>query len=45
VVGERRGRRIVYSLHDSHVADLLDDAAYHLEHLPLGQREPVGRAS
>jgi DNA-binding transcriptional ArsR family regulator len=45
VVGERRGRRIVYSLHDSHVADLLDDAAYHLEHLRLGQREPVGRAS
>lgn len=45
VVGERRGRQIVYALHDSHVADLLDDAAYHLEHLRLGLREPVERAS
>src|SRR2546423_10126967 len=32
VVGEGHGRQIVYALHDSHVADLLDDAAYHLEH-------------
>ena len=24
VIGERRGRSIVYALHDSHVADLLD---------------------
>ena len=45
VVGERRGRQIVYALHDSHVADLLDDAAYHLEHLRLGHRERVERAS
>jgi DNA-binding transcriptional ArsR family regulator len=45
VVGERRGRQIVYALHDSHVSDLLDDAAYHLEHLRLGYREQVGRAS
>ena len=45
VVGERRGRQVVYALHDSHVADLLDDAAYHLEHLRLGYREQVGRAS
>jgi ArsR family transcriptional regulator, nickel/cobalt-responsive transcriptional repressor len=45
VRGERRGRQIVYALHDSHVADLLDDAAYHLEHLRLGHRERVARAS
>ena len=45
VVGERHGRQIVYALHDSHVADLLDDAAYHLEHLRLGHRERVERAS
>ena len=45
VVGERRGRQVVYALHDSHVADLLDDAAYHLEHLRLGHRGRVERAS
>ena len=44
-VGERRGRQIVCAVHDSHVADLLDDAAYHLEHLRLGHRERVARAS
>jgi ArsR family transcriptional regulator, nickel/cobalt-responsive transcriptional repressor len=43
VVGERQGRQIVYALYDSHVADLLDDAAYHLEHLRLRHRER-GRA-
>src|SRR5919198_324717 len=26
VIGERRGRSIVYALHDSHVANLLDQA-------------------
>jgi DNA-binding transcriptional ArsR family regulator len=36
VVGERQGRRVVYALHDSHVAVLLDEAAYHLEHVRLG---------
>lgn len=30
-VCSRHGRRIVYALHDSHVADLLDQAAFHLE--------------
>jgi hypothetical protein len=35
VIGERRGRSIVYALHDSHVADLLDQAVYHIEHLRL----------
>ena len=36
VVGERIGRSDVYALHDSHVADLLDQAVFHVEHLRLG---------
>ncbi len=39
VTGTRQGRRIVYSLYDSHVAMLLDEAVYHIEHLRLGLRE------
>ncbi|WP_158882253.1 ArsR/SmtB family transcription factor [Amycolatopsis anabasis] len=39
VTGQRRGRSIVYSLYDSHVAMLLDEAVYHIEHLRLGLRE------
>jgi len=35
VIGERRGR-IVYALHDPHVAVLLDEAIFHVEHLRLG---------
>ena len=36
VVGERSGRTVVYALHDSHVADLIDQAVWHVEHLRLG---------
>ncbi|MFF7497156.1 ArsR/SmtB family transcription factor [Streptomyces rubiginosohelvolus] len=36
VTGERQGRSIVYSLYDDHVAELLDQALYHVEHLRLG---------
>lgn len=36
VEGARQGRAIVYSLYDSHVAQLLDEAIYHAEHLRLG---------
>lgn len=33
----RRSRRsVVYALHDSHVAALLDQAVHHTEHLRLG---------
>ena len=39
VIGERRGRSIIYALHDSHVADLLDQAVFHIEHLRLGYAE------
>jgi ArsR family transcriptional regulator, nickel/cobalt-responsive transcriptional repressor len=45
VIGERRGRTIVYALHDSHVADLLDQAIFHVEHLRLSYPEPIERAS
>jgi DNA-binding transcriptional ArsR family regulator len=36
VTGTRQGRSIVYSLYDNHVAMLLDEAVYHIEHLGLG---------
>lgn len=45
VIGERRGRRVVYALHDSHVADLLDQAVFHIEHVRLGYAERIGEAS
>jgi DNA-binding transcriptional ArsR family regulator len=35
VTGDRNGRSIVYALHDNHVAQLLDEAAYHIEHRRL----------
>ncbi|MFC8520362.1 ArsR/SmtB family transcription factor [Streptomyces sp. NPDC057257] len=40
VTGRRDGRRIVYSLYDDHVAQLLDQAVHHIEHLRLGVRDP-----
>jgi len=45
VIGERRGRQVFYALHDSHVADLLDQAVYHIEHVRLGYPEPIEGAS
>ena len=45
VIGERRGRQVVYALHDSHVADLLDQAVFHVEHVRLGYPEPITEAS
>jgi len=36
VTGARRGRSVIYSLYDNHVALLLDQAVYHIEHLGLG---------
>lgn len=35
VVGTRHGRRVVYSLYDVHVAELIDQAVGHIEHLML----------
>lgn len=39
VVGTRAGRSVIYSLYDNHVAQLLDEAIYHSEHLRLGLAE------
>jgi ArsR family transcriptional regulator, nickel/cobalt-responsive transcriptional repressor len=36
VTGTRKGRSVVYTLYDDHVAGLLDQALYHVEHLRLG---------
>ncbi|NEW69140.1 ArsR/SmtB family transcription factor [Streptomyces rhizosphaericus] len=36
VTGTRKGRSVVYDLYDHHVAELLDQALYHVEHLRLG---------
>src|ERR1700736_3070292 len=36
VTGIRKGRTVVYSLYDNHVAMLLDEAVYHVEHLGSG---------
>ncbi|MGW8886194.1 ArsR/SmtB family transcription factor [Streptomyces sp. NPDC055749] len=41
VTGERRGRSIVYALYDHHVAELLDQALFHVEHLRLGLRDTL----
>ena len=45
VIGERRGRSVIYALHDSHVADLLDQAVFHIEHVRLGYAERSRKAS
>jgi ArsR family transcriptional regulator, nickel/cobalt-responsive transcriptional repressor len=39
VTGQRTGRTVVYALFDNHVAMLLDEAVYHIEHLHLGVRD------
>lgn len=36
----RDGRRIAFRLYDDHVAQLLDQAVHHIEHLRLGVRDP-----
>ncbi|MGX1540976.1 ArsR/SmtB family transcription factor [Streptomyces adustus] len=45
VTGERQGRSIVYSLYDNHVAELLDQALYHVEHLRLGLHDTPAHAT
>jgi ArsR family transcriptional regulator, nickel/cobalt-responsive transcriptional repressor len=42
VVGRRDGRRVIYELHDSHVAELLDQAVFHVQHLRLATQQPLG---
>jgi DNA-binding transcriptional ArsR family regulator len=45
VVGERRGKHVIYGLHDPHVAELLDQAVFHVEHVRIGDRQAVAPAS
>ncbi|MFG3202701.1 ArsR/SmtB family transcription factor [Streptomyces sp. NPDC048192] len=45
VVGTRKGRSVVYSLYDNHVAELIDQAIYHVEHLRLGLTDLTDAAS
>ena len=33
VVGRREGRQVTYELHDDHVAELLDQVVFHVQHL------------
>jgi DNA-binding transcriptional ArsR family regulator len=42
VVGERRGKHVIYDLHDPHVAELLDQAVFHVQHLRLGAGQAIG---
>lgn len=37
VHGERKGRTIEYRLYDTHVAELIEQAVNHAEHIRLGQ--------
>ena len=41
VVGDRRGKHVVYALHDPHVGELLDQAIFHLEHVGIHTLETV----
>ena len=36
VDGERSGRNITYSLYDDHVAELIEQAIFHAEHVRMG---------
>lgn len=38
VLGERQGRQVVYELHDPHVAELLDQLVFHVEHVRAAAR-------
>jgi DNA-binding transcriptional ArsR family regulator len=44
VVGERRGRSVVYALYDAHVVALLDQAIHHVEHLRLEHSRPAAES-
>ncbi len=43
VAGERRGRQIIYRLHDDHVGVLLAEAMSHTEHLGVRAAPPARR--
>jgi ArsR family transcriptional regulator, nickel/cobalt-responsive transcriptional repressor len=41
VTAERRGKSMIYALYDNHVAELLDQAIYHADHLRMGITDPA----
>ncbi|MET8786060.1 MULTISPECIES: metalloregulator ArsR/SmtB family transcription factor [unclassified Streptomyces] len=45
VTGTRKGRSVVYALYDHHVAELLDQALHHVEHLRLGVTDTPAESS
>jgi len=45
VTGRRNGRQVRYELYDEHVAQLLEEAMSHVEHLRLGLAGRTGRAA
>ncbi|MEE1770042.1 metalloregulator ArsR/SmtB family transcription factor [Streptomyces sp. JV185] len=45
VTGERRGRSVIYALYDNHVAELLDQALFHVEHLRLGLHDAPAKGA
>ncbi len=45
VVCRREGRRVIYDLHDDHVAQLLDEAVAHVAHVRLGLAERESRST
>ena len=45
VVSRREGRRVIYDLHDDHVAMLLDEALAHVEHVRLGLADRSDRTT
>ena len=45
VTSTRDGKNIVYALYDNHVAMLLDQAVYHIEHLRLGVADIPAQAA
>ena len=44
VIGQRTGRQVIYTLHDDHVAALLNEAVFHTEHLRLAASRPLSAA-
>lgn len=43
VAGERRGRHMIYRIFDSHVAELMQQAIFHAEHVSTGAVERPSR--
>jgi ArsR family transcriptional regulator, nickel/cobalt-responsive transcriptional repressor len=44
VIGERRGKQVIYGLHDPHVAELLDQAVFQLEHVRIAAAQPLDQS-